>query len=246
MTKQPNAVSTFAFGPNEATTDTMPIRTVTIDGAPWFIATDVCKALGIDTTHVRRTVDGDEVNTAKLAGFRGVPPLIVSESGMYALTMRSNKPQAKRFRKWVTSVVLPAIRKDGAYIKDEEKVATGELAETELVLAAMVALQNKCARLTDRARGLEPAEETPELIAASDWVRSQGYRRFPMSDLIRLARHSAVLAATAGRDPERRVIKAKAIKTGRDYERVTLLHSPITLRRAADALGLFPANTQTR
>lgn len=87
-----------------------------IECAPWFIATDVCKALDIDTTHVRRTVDADEVNSVKLTGFRGVPPLIVSESGMYALTMRSNKPQAKRFRKWVTSVVLPAIRKDGAYI----------------------------------------------------------------------------------------------------------------------------------
>ena len=51
-----------------------------------------------------RTVDANEVNSVKLMGFRGVPPLIVSESGMYALTMRSNKPQAKRFRK------------DGAYI----------------------------------------------------------------------------------------------------------------------------------
>ena len=45
-----------------------------IECAPWFIATDVCKALGIDTTHVRRTVDEDEVNSVKLTGFRGVPP----------------------------------------------------------------------------------------------------------------------------------------------------------------------------
>ena len=78
----------FKFAPGVLT------HTVTIDGAthalraPWFIATDVCKALGIDTDNVRRTVDADEVNSVKLAGFRGVPPLIVSESGMYALTMR--------------------------------------------------------------------------------------------------------------------------------------------------------------
>ncbi len=50
----------------------------------------------------------------------------ISEAGLYALILRSNKPEAKAFQKWVTSVVLPAIRKDGAYVIGEEKVATGE------------------------------------------------------------------------------------------------------------------------
>lgn len=52
---------------------------------------------------------------------------LISESGLYKLIMRSDKPAAREFQDWVTHVVLPAIRKDGAYIMGEEKVATGEL-----------------------------------------------------------------------------------------------------------------------
>lgn len=51
---------------------------------------------------------------------------VISESGLYKMVMRSNKPEARLFQDWVTQVVLPAIRKDGAYILGEEKVATGE------------------------------------------------------------------------------------------------------------------------
>ena len=89
-----------------------------IECAPWFIAKDVCEALGMsDVSTALQRLDDDEKGASKVCTLGGPQNLrIVSESGMYALTMRSNKPQAKRFRKWVTSVVLPAIRKDGAYI----------------------------------------------------------------------------------------------------------------------------------
>ena len=54
---------------------------------------------------------------------------LVTEAGLYTLVMRSDKPEAKAFQKWVTGTVLPAIRKDGGYVRDEEKVVTGELSE---------------------------------------------------------------------------------------------------------------------
>ena len=73
------------------------------DGEPWFVA---LKAL-----------DDDERNTLRISeGIRGNPEMnIISESGLYTLIMRSNKPEAKKFRKWVTSEVLPSIRKTGGY-----------------------------------------------------------------------------------------------------------------------------------
>jgi prophage antirepressor-like protein len=98
----------------------MNIRVAEIDGEPWFIAKDVCDTLDIETTNVRRSPDTDEIKSLKLSGLPGRPPLVVSESGLYALVMRSTKPEAKAFRKWVTSVVLPAIRRDDAYIRGEE------------------------------------------------------------------------------------------------------------------------------
>lgn len=80
-------------------------------------------------------------------GLPGRVPLIINESGLYSLIMRSDKPQAKAFQDWVTRVVLPAIRKDGAYVMGEEKVATGELSEDELVMRAMSIMSRKVERL---------------------------------------------------------------------------------------------------
>lgn len=95
-----------------------------IGGEPWFVAADVCRALGLDnTSYVVRRLDDDEKQSFKLANQRGRDPIIVSESGLYKLILRSDKPQAKPFQDWVTRVVLPAIRKDGGYIQGEEKVA---------------------------------------------------------------------------------------------------------------------------
>ncbi|MEX3629904.1 MAG: BRO family protein [Burkholderia sp.] len=131
-----------------------PLRTGQIDGEPWFVAKDVCDALGMNTssgvTQWIKYLDEDETRGVKQGEFPGLPNrgvAAVSESGLYALIMRSRKPQARAFRKWVTSVVPPAIRKDGSYVMGEEKVATGEMDEGELLARAMIAANNKIERL---------------------------------------------------------------------------------------------------
>lgn len=104
------------------------LRVIEREGEPWFIAKDVCDVLGMsDVTMALKPLDADERAKFNL-GQRGLGAVNhVSESGLYALVLRSRKPQAKAFRKWVTSMVLPAIRKDGVYVKDEERVAAGEV-----------------------------------------------------------------------------------------------------------------------
>ena len=91
------------------------VRVVLRDGAPWFVATDVCAAL--DYKNSRKAVadhlDDDERCNQPL--HRGGAQTLVSESGLYALVLRSRKPEARKFSKWVTSEVLPAIRKTGTY-----------------------------------------------------------------------------------------------------------------------------------
>ncbi|UTC65750.1 Bro-N domain-containing protein [Treponema sp. OMZ 788] len=96
------------------------VRTVMIDGAPWFVAKDVCAALDIkNPSDAIKILDDDEKNTLEISeGIpnRGNPNMnIINESGLYTLILRSNKPEAKKFRKWVTSEVLPNIRKNGVY-----------------------------------------------------------------------------------------------------------------------------------
>jgi prophage antirepressor-like protein len=94
------------------------VRGLNINGEPWFIAKDVCEVL--EHTNHRMAVDGlddDEKGVRKVYTLGGEQEMIViSESGLYTLIIRSNKPQAKPFRKWVTAEVLPSIRKTGAYI----------------------------------------------------------------------------------------------------------------------------------
>ena len=93
------------------------VRTVVISGTPWLILKDLCEALGIqNTTDVVSRLDSDEVTRFNLGGQAGIVN-VVNESGLYSVVLRSDKPSAKRFRKWVTSEVLPSIRKTGSYQK---------------------------------------------------------------------------------------------------------------------------------
>ena len=92
------------------------VRTVTINGEPWFVASDVCKALGIDQTSTRR-LDDDEKNTLRLTqGIPGNPNVtVVNEPGLYTLVLGSRKPEAKAFKRWITHEVIPDIRQYGMY-----------------------------------------------------------------------------------------------------------------------------------
>jgi len=90
------------------------LRAITRDDSPWFVATDVCALLGIkNVTQANSALDADERSMLNIGPQGEVN--IVNESGLYSLVLRSRKPQAKAFKKWVTSEVLPAIRKTGGY-----------------------------------------------------------------------------------------------------------------------------------
>ena len=84
---------------------------------PKFVARDVCAALGIiNPSDAIKNLDDDEKGVEKVYTLGGVQnTLVITESGLYALIMRSNKPAAREFRKWVTSVILPTIRKTGKF-----------------------------------------------------------------------------------------------------------------------------------
>ena len=93
------------------------IRTVTIDNDPWFVAKDVCAAIGLDNpTKALLKVPEKHKGLNRIQGKRGEYDVnIVSEPGLYRLVLRSDKPEAEPFMEWVTAEVLPAIRKTGGY-----------------------------------------------------------------------------------------------------------------------------------
>lgn len=93
------------------------VRTAVINDEPMFCLIDICKALEIkNATDVAKRLDEDELTRLNLGGRAGETNFI-TESGLYAVILRSDKPNAKKFRKWVTAEVLPQIRKTGSYNK---------------------------------------------------------------------------------------------------------------------------------
>ena len=103
--------------------DGTPVRTITRDGEPWFVLADVCRVLEhSNPSKAAQALDEDERSSLTLTSGYGTSPnggnpnvTIISEPGLYRLLMRSDKPQAKPFQKWVNAEVLPSIRKTGRY-----------------------------------------------------------------------------------------------------------------------------------
>lgn len=110
-------ITPFNFGSNI-------VRVVSRNNDPWFVANDVCKALGYSNTSkaIADHLDDDERYNESLD--RGGSLLLISESGLYALILRSRKPEARKFAKWVTSEVLPTIRKTGSYQSNTQSQRT--------------------------------------------------------------------------------------------------------------------------
>ena len=109
------------------------VRTVTIDGEPWFVGRDVAEALGYE--NVRNTIpkyveEEDKLCTQIRYAGQNRKVTIINESGLYSLIMSSKLPKAKEFKRWVTSEVLPTIRKTGSYGKLKELSAPQTLDDT--------------------------------------------------------------------------------------------------------------------
>ena len=123
------------------------VRTVEMGGEPWFVLKDVCNILGISKYRdTAARLDADERGSVEVDTLGGTQQVIaVNESGLYHVILRSDKPEAAPFRKWVTSEVLPSIRKNGSYMMPK---MTKEM-------QAIFLLDNRTAQLDQRVTALE-------------------------------------------------------------------------------------------
>jgi prophage antirepressor-like protein len=105
------------------------IRVVMRDGAPWWVASDACKALALNTSNIKQfldRLDADEKDRYGIPTPGGVQSTwIVNEPGLYTLILRSDKPEAKEFKRWITHDVIPSIRTTGAYSVNQPPLQGG-------------------------------------------------------------------------------------------------------------------------
>jgi prophage antirepressor-like protein len=144
------------------TTEMMPfsygdqaVRVVMIDGEPWFVLADLCAVLGLSQPHrVADRIADDMKGRHPITTPGGTQEMtIVSESGMYEVVIRSDKPEAVTFRRWITGIVLPEIRKTGSY-------AAAPLAGPELMAAGYIEAMKTIEARDARIHQLETARAT--------------------------------------------------------------------------------------
>lgn len=142
--QQPQNIKTFDYNGQE-------VRTVEMNGQPWFVGKDVAGVLGYTDTNkaIAMHVDEDDKlndKTASSLGQRG--GWLINESGLYSLVMSSKLSTAKQFKRWVTSEVLPSIRKTGGYIAGQETLSPEELMAKALLVAKQT-LAERDARINE-------------------------------------------------------------------------------------------------
>ena len=147
------------------------IRTVIKNGEPLFVLADVCKALEISNSRmVAGRLDSDELMSVKLtSGGQCREMTAVSESGLYDVILRSDKPQAKPVRKWITTKILPTIRRTGGYVANEDMFIENYLPFLEEPYQNLFRLQMMAiGKLNERIRHDEPLVEFSNQVSNTD------------------------------------------------------------------------------
>ena len=147
------------------------VRTVEMGGEPWFVLKDVCNILGISKYRdTAARLDADERGSVEVDTLGGTQQVIaVNESGLYHVILRSDKPEAAPFRKWVTSEVLPSIRKHGAYMTPETLQAAILNPDTMIQLCQQLKTeQDKNKALSEENAKLAPKGLFADAVSVSD------------------------------------------------------------------------------
>ena len=135
------------------------------NGEPWFVASDIAKALGYrDAEKMTRRLDDDEKGTRSVGTPGGEQQMtVITEAGMYSAILGSKVEGAKRFKRWVTHEVLPALRRDGAYVASD-----GDEDDATLMARALLAAKRAIDRKDRRIAELEPKALFADAVSASD------------------------------------------------------------------------------
>lgn len=141
-------------------------------GEPWFVASDIAKALGYrDAANLTRRLDDDEKGTHSVSTPSGNQQMtVITEAGLYTAILGSKIPEAKAFKRWITHEVLPTIRRDGGYM-----VAKDETPEETMARAFIIAqstIERQKARISQQASQIE--EMTPKALFADAVAASDG------------------------------------------------------------------------
>lgn len=170
------------------------IRTITKDNEPMFCLADVCKAL--ELTNSRSVADRlEDDERCKLDLPRQGETWFVTESGLYAVILRSDKPNAKKFRKWVTGEVLPSIRKNGGYIANQEQMTPEQIVANALIVAQNIISQKdkQIEEMKPKAEFFDTVAESKTAISMNEVAKVLNVKGYGRNNLFEFLRENKIL-----------------------------------------------------
>ena len=181
------------------------IRTLSVDGEPWFVAADVCRALEIrNSRDAVSRLDDDEKDVGLIDTPGGNQEMtVVSESGLYSLVLSSRKPEAKLFKRWITHEVIPAIRKTGVYAANPLSQAEMLLEQAKLMVQQEQRVSAMEIKQSEAEKRLDALETRLNPTVGMDWYTITGYislknYRVNPNDYAKLGKSAASLSRAKG------------------------------------------------
>lgn len=183
-----NGVQTFNF-------ESSPVRVIEIDNEPWFVGKDVAKVLGYSNPQkaLRDHVDEEDSRGERIVTPSGIQTTkVINESGLYSLILSSKLPTAKKFKRWVTSVVLPSIRKHGMFAT--EKTIDQMLEDPDSMIRVLTEMkeerakrrlaEEKAAKLEPKAKFCDVVLQNPALVNVTVIAKDYGMSAQAMNKLL--------------------------------------------------------------
>ena len=174
------------------------IRTITKDGEPWFVGKDITEKLGYQngSRDIARHVDEDDQIVIPIPGdTQNRNMLVINESGLYSLVISSKLPNAKKFKKWVTSEVLPSIRKNGGYIANQEQMTPEQIVANALIVAQNIISQKdrQIEEMKPKADFFDAVADSKTAISMNEVAKVLNIKGYGRNNLFEFLRNSKVL-----------------------------------------------------
>ena len=210
------------------------VRVIMRDSEPWFVAKDVCECLDLaNSRDAVSRLDDDEKGVGKADTLGGSQDMmLISESGLYTLVMRSNKPDAKVFRKWVTSEVLPSIRKTGGY-----GIRTVDDMINDPDTAIQLLTQLKIMRLQNKQLEMERDEAIRTKAMIGSRREATATASVKSRECAKLTTENAELEDAVGRDSNWRTVNMMRAEWTREFGHAPDWHK---LKQFSEDVGIRP------
>lgn len=171
------------------------IRIKTIDGEPWFVAKDVADKLGYaQTSNMMNRIDEEDSKSSILDGMN-MKSSLINESGLYSAIIGSKLDSAKRFKHWVTSEVLPSIRKNGGYIANQENMTPEQIVANALIVAQNIISQKdkQIEEMRPKADFFDAVADSKTAISMNEVSKVLGIKGLGRNNLFEFLRDNAIL-----------------------------------------------------